>query len=281
MNRSSISGRGLRPARRTLAWLVPCALAVAVAGGVAQAQDPATPVSVPSSGQGFVSRAELEAQAAQLDAAGTSAERRAEAAAIRERLRDGDFKVGDRIFLSTTTSVALPAPVSEMLNSAHTVREGNVLRLTNLGDLSLVGVLRSELDSVVNAHVARSLRNVTVRAEPLLQVMITGPVQRPGFHSVPPDATITDMLMSTAVPTGQADLSKTTVRRNGDEIIDADSLNAAIRSGATLDRIAFQSGDEFVVAVRKDRNLWRTVVTVVGVASSIASIILLVDRINR
>lgn len=280
MIRSSISPRRVRAGRRALAWLVPCMLAVVPMEGVAQAQDPSVPpAQLPSSGQGLVSRAELETQAARLE--GGSAEQRAEAAAIRTRLREGDFKVGDRILLSTTSSVALPAPLAEVLNSAQTVREGKVLRLTNLGDLSLAGVLRSELDSVVNAHVARSLRNVTVRAEPALQVMVTGPVRAPGFHSVAPDVTITDMLMSAAGPSSQADLSRMTVRRNGEEIIDSDSLNTAIRSGATLDRIAFQSGDEIVIPERKDRSLWRTILSVVGVASSIATIILVVDRINR
>lgn len=250
---------------------------MAAAPGVAAAQDS---VATSHRRMGYVTRAELEAQASQLEASG-SADARADAASIRERLSEGDFKVGDRIVLSSSTTLSLPDQLSEALNSAHTLREGTVLRLTNLGDLSLAGVLRAELDSVVNTHVARSLRNVTVRAEPALQVMVTGPVQRPGFHTVPPDVTISDMLMSTAVPTGQADLSRMVLKRSGEEIIGADSLNAAVRSGATLDRIAFQSGDEFVIAERRERSLWRTAVQVIGVLGSLASAIFLIERISN
>ena len=246
--------------------------------GVARAQEtPASP-----EGRGFVTRSELETYVARVEAAnarGATAQQRAEAAALRERLREGDFRVGDKIVLSTLSTISLPEAMGTVLNATHTVREGKVLRLPNLGDLSLQGVLRSEADSVINAHVARSLRNVTVRVEPQLQVLVSGQVQNPGFHPVPPDVTITDVLMGVAGPSGSADLGKVTVRRGGDEIIGADSVRAAILAGATLDRIDFQSGDEFFVGQRNDRSKWQTFLQVLGVASSIASIILLVNRL--
>lgn len=241
-------------------------------------------VAPAAGGQGYVSRNELEAFAARVETAnaqGATAQQRAEVMALRERLREGDFKVGDKVVITTSTAVSLPDPLREALNSTHTLREGKVLRLLNLGDLSLQGVLRAELDSVVNAHVARYLRNVTVRAEPLVQVLVSGPVQRPGFHPVAPDLSITDMLMGTAGPTAAADLRKTVVKRNGEEIISADSLNAAILAGATLDRIDFQSGDQFAVATRDERSKWQRFIQVIGVVSSLAGIILLVDRLQR
>ncbi|HEY0971421.1 MAG TPA: hypothetical protein VGE02_10695 [Gemmatimonadales bacterium] len=245
---------------------------------MAGAQDSAT-VAATREPQGYVTRAELETQLARLEGPGTPVDQRAQAAAIRERLREGDFTVGDRIVL-TSTSFNLPEQLASALNAAYTVRDGKVLRIPQLGDLSLQGVLRSELDSAVNAHVARSLRNVTVRAEPTIQVMVTGPVQRPGYHSAAPDMTITEVLMGAAVPTAGADLSKTVVKRAGEEIIDADSLSAAIRSGATLDRIDFQSGDEFALVARRERSKWQLFLQVVGVVSSVASLIYIVDRIS-
>ncbi len=272
------SGRRPRPLRRALRWLVPCLLAgAALPTGSVLAQ------SMPAAeGSGYVTRDELEAHAARVEAAnaqGASAQQRAEVAALRTRLREGDFKVGDKIVITTASSLSLPEAIATVLNSTHTLREGKVLRLPNIGDVSLHGVLRSELDSTVNAQVARSLRNVRVHAEPLMQVMVTGPVQVPGFHNVPPDMAITEVLMANARPLATAELSQTYVRRNGEEVIDADSLSVAIRSGATLDRIDFQSGDEFVVVDRKPpRNTWQTVAQVVGVISGLSGLIFLVSR---
>ncbi len=284
MTRSSISRRGLqrglRHRSRALAWLAPFVLGGAPLAAVAGAQDSSV-VATRDAGApvGYVTRNELQTNLARLEASGASGDR-AQAEAIRERLREGDFRVGDRILLAVSSAPPLPEAVSSALNSTHTLREGKVLRLTNLGDLSLHGVLRSELDSAVNAHVARSLRNVTVRAEPTIQVMVTGPVQRPGYHSATPDMTITEILMGAAGPSSNADLNKTVVKRAGEEIIGADSLGAAIRSGATLDRIDFQSGDEIALAVRRDRSRWQLFLQVIGVVSSIASLIFVIDRIS-
>jgi protein involved in polysaccharide export with SLBB domain len=274
-----IERRRTRPLRRTLVWLVPCLLA---GGGLAASTARAQSMPAAEDGRGYVTRDELEAYAARVEAAnarGATAQQRAEVTALRERLREGDFKVGDKIVLTAAASVSLPTDLAETLNATHTVREGKVLRLGSLGDLSLQGVLRSELDSVVNARVARDLRNVTVRAEPLVQVTVTGPVQVPGFHSVAPDIAITDMLMGSARPLGNADLGKTVVRRSGEEIIGADSLATAIRNGATLDRIDFKSGDEFVVAERKQpRSVWQIVAQTVGIISGLTGLILVLSR---
>ena len=275
----NLKGRRPRPIRRTLAWLIPSLLmGAALPTGRALAQTMPT-----SEGSSYVTRDELEAYAARVEAAnaqGASPQQRAEVTALRERLREGDFKVGDKIVLTTGSTLSLPDAIAAALNATYTLREGKVLRLPSLGALSLHGVLRAELDSVVNAHVARDLRNVTVRAEPQVQVLVTGPVQRPGFHPVSPDMTITDVLMTSAGPTTAADLSKTVVRRNNTEIISADSLAAAIRAGATLDRIDFRSGDELAIADRQPtRSTWQKIAGVAGVISGFAGIILLISRL--
>jgi hypothetical protein len=221
-----------------------------------------------ASDRALTTRRELEALAARVEGAGGE-QQRAEAAAIRERLREGDFSVGDKIALRTESSLNLPQNLAEMLNATHTLREGKTLRLLNMPELSLHGVLRSELDSVVNAHLARTLRSVRVDAEPTLQALLSGPVAHPGYHPVEPDMLVTDVIMQVGGPGGSADLRRSVVKRDGKEIVSRDSLQAAIRNGATLDRIDFRSGDELVVGEKSTRN-WMTYVQAIGALSGVA-----------
>ena len=64
-------------------------------------------------------------------------QKRIEADALRARLRDGDFRGGDRIVLSVRGDSAL--------TDTFTVHPGRTLRLPNLPELPLQGVLRAEL----------------------------------------------------------------------------------------------------------------------------------------
>jgi len=230
-------------------------------------------------GRALVTRAELEAFAAGVERAAASGggdQQRAEAAALRERLREGDFKVGDKIVLHTANTFGLPEQTLALLNDTVVVRDARVIRMPNMSDLSLAGVLRSELDSVLNAHVARYLRNVTVRAEPLVQVLVSGPVGKPGYLYLAPDMLVADVL-NQASPMPGADLTRTEVKRVGKVVVKKDSLQAAIRSGATLDRMDLESGDEIAVAERKPPRDWKTYL---GVVSAIASLSYLILRIT-
>src|SRR3569623_1981355 len=78
-----------------------------------------------------------EAQAANAPDAATRQQRQMQAATIRARLRDGDFVVGDCILLSVRGDSTISDTV--------TVRAGRMIRLENIPDISLQGVLRSGL----------------------------------------------------------------------------------------------------------------------------------------
>src|SRR5437763_1041624 len=90
-------------------------------------------------------RSALEVRAARAESAATRdsepdamrAGRLAEAAALRARLREGDFHVGDRIILAVSGETAL--------SNTFTVRAGNLLEIPTLPPVSLRGTLRSEL----------------------------------------------------------------------------------------------------------------------------------------
>jgi protein involved in polysaccharide export with SLBB domain len=250
------------------------ALALAAGLLLAPAALPAQDVAA-STDRALMTREELQTLLARAERAGGD-QQRAEVAALRGRLREGDFRVGDKISLRTESSLNLPQNLAEVLNATHTLREGKSLRLPNIPELSLDGVLRSELDSVVNAHLARTLRSVRVDAEPTLQVLVSGPVGKPGYLPVEPDMLVTDVIMA-AGPAGNADLRRSVVKRDGKEIVSRDSLQAAIRSGATLDRIDFRSGDELAVGEKSTRN-WMTYLSVVSALASVGWLVVSLTR---
>ena len=74
---------------------------------------------------------------------------------LRTRLAEGDFRVGDRFFSTVTMDTSRSDTLS--------IRDGLLVSVANLPDVSLKGVLRSELDTVLTAHVLRFFKNVRVR----------------------------------------------------------------------------------------------------------------------
>lgn len=268
---------------RSRRWLLALALgagalfATPAAGPALQAQEPAD-----AEPRRWATRAELERQAAQLEAAAATGrgtnETRAEAVAIRTRLREGDFPAGTPIVVSPTSTVGIPPELLEAFKDTLRVREGSVLQLPGVPDLSLRGVLRAELQEALVTHLGRTIRNPAVRAGTLIPVQVAGPTNRPGFYTVPSDMLITELVMHAGGPAGNADVNRSVVKRGNQEIVGADSLQAAMRAGATLDQIGFQSGDALVVAEKRERP-WRTIITVVGAVSSVAYLLLrLSDR---
>lgn len=259
MNGLLLSKRPHAFAHLVRACAATAALLVSAAAAGAQA---------PPSG-GYVTRAELQRQAA---AAGD------QGAAIRDRLRDGDFRVGDRIVLSTRSSLQLPQPLAEALNDTLVVRDGRMVRFAaNIPDLALTGVLRSELEERVNAHLRAYLRDVTTRTEILLLANISGPVGRPGYTALAPDMLLTDALMAANGVGQDADLNRTEIKRDNEVIIERDSVRAAIRNGATLDRIGFRSGDEIAVGEERRRN-WTTVLQITTAVIGLAGLLYSLSR---
>lgn len=225
--------------------------------------------TTPTDRSGFVTRAELERQAATAGAA--------EAAAIHERLRDGDFRVGDRIVITTRPGSVLPEGMPEVLNDTLVVREGRTIRIPNVADFSLAGILRSEVEERLNAHLQGYLRNVNVRVETLVQANLSGPVGRPGFTVLAPDMLLTDAIMAGGGISQDADVNRTVIKRDGETIIDSDSVRVAIQRGATLDQIDFQTNDE--IQVGEERNInWRTILGAVTAIGSAAWVLIRLTR---
>ena len=216
------------------------ALACAV-GGSAVAQGVVAPQARVSAARTELENARVRAE--QLAAEAKDDDERArlqgEAQTIARRLAEGDFEPGDRVVLVVEGDTAL--------TDTFTVRDNRMLVLDRLPELSLAGVLRSESQERIAAHVARYLRDPVVRVTPLVRVGIVGEVQRQGFYSIPADVPIGDAIMLAGGLSERADIQKTEVRRGKDEILTRHNVRNALRAGATLDQLNLRAGDQIVV----------------------------------
>lgn len=213
------------------------------------------------------SRAELEAMAAQADREAQAAtdpevkrQKQADAASLHDRLTNGDFHAGDRI--------ALVVRGDSTLTDTVVVRGGRVIQLPNLPDISLHGVLHSELDSYLTKQLSKYLRNPEVRAQSLIQIAVLGAVGKPGFYNLPTDLTLTDAIMLAGGPGQQSNVNNTTIMRNNKEVYGSDAVQRAFTSGTTLDQMSLRAGDQIVVG-DKGRKDWLRILQVVSLAAGI------------
>ena len=253
--------RRLVATTRTVCGFALASLAVAGVGPVSRLSaqttvDNSTPgqtLSPTAAGVGAVTtRADLQALVA---SGGPQAED------ARQRLANGDFHVGDRIALFVQGEPALTDTVA--------VREGLVLHLTNIPDISLHGVLRSELRTYLTTELGRYLRSPVIRAVPLVRVAVLGPVGRPGFYSAPADELLTDLMMQAGGPTGSADINKTIVRRATVTVKPKEQVQLAMKRGETLDQLDVRPGDEIVVGEKPPSG---HVVQIIGVISGLVGV---------
>lgn len=215
---------------------------------------------------GDASRTQLMEMAAQAEqiASSSSAKpgvrkmREAEAQALHERLREGDFREGDRFYLSVAGE--------KELTDTFTVRAERLALLPNVGEVSLRGVLRSELQDYMKAQIGRFIRDPQVRAYALIRMYVTGAVRNTGFFNVPSDILMSDLLMRAGGPNPNADLQKTQVQRASKPVVSAAVTSWAITEGRTLDQLSLRSGDAVVVAEKRSRN-WEDILRYVSVAA--------------
>jgi protein involved in polysaccharide export with SLBB domain len=193
-----------------------------------------------------------------------------EAAAAKERLANGDFQVGDRIALSVAGEAAL--------TDTFTVRDGQILRLPQLPDLSLHGVLHSELQDTLKQVIGRYIKEPDVHATALVRLAVTGAVARPGYYSAPADALLSDMLTRAGGATSTANLDKTVVRRNGLPLLNSGVVSYALSNGQTIDQLSLRPGDEIVVGEHHPSNALTAMYIVGAILGILVSITIIARR---
>lgn len=218
------------------------------------------------SGARFETRQQLETLAREAE----SQRRTSQAWLLRSRLERGDFQEGDRVVVVMEGSTV----VMDTLQ----VRAGKVLQFPRMGELSLVGVLRSELTDRVREHLAKYLTTPVVRVTPLLSLAVLGSVMRPGYYYVPADAVLRDVLMMTGGPVANADINRTVVRRSGDVIWQETEVRVALSDGLALDALHLRAGDEVFVPERRRRDS-NTMIAMI--TSGVAVVTLIVNLTNR
>ena len=208
--------------------------------------------------------ADLETRAA-LTAEAKKAEaqhRTGEAWLLNQRLQKGDFQDGDKILVKLLGPVQLSQnPGMDTL----TVRAGRMLPIPNMADLPLEGVLRAELQERLSAHLAKYLRDSTVKVTPLLRLAVLGQVRNPGYYYTPADILLNDLVMKSGGPAPGADVGNMVIRRGAEVIWNQQDTRTAMADGLSLDRLHLRAGDELYVDDTKTSGIdWKMIGSILG-----------------
>jgi hypothetical protein len=183
-----------------------------------------------------------------------------EVSTLRGRLKNGDFKPGDRFVLSLRQD--------SVRTDTLFIRDSLRVAVLNLPEFSVAGVLRSELEEKLNAHVARFLKNAAVRTTLLTRVSVTGAVRNPGFYYAVPDRPINDLLTSAGGPLPDADVAKLTISRSGTTLLPGKDAKRVVQDGRTLESLDVESGDNVHVPTKRKVN-WQLVIQLAFIAMSL------------
>jgi|SRR5688572_5109969 hypothetical protein len=219
----------------SLALALP-ALFGALVGTRLPAQAP-NPIVAPVTRE-FETRAQLEARAQIAEKQG----RTSEVWLLRTRLQQGDFQEGDRI----AVTIGNNPPRSDTMQ----VRAGKTLTFGGITDVSLAGVLRSELTDTVRYHLSKYLVNPVVRTMPLLPIAVFGNVGVPGYYYFPADVLLRDVVMRVG-GIAAGDVKRAVVKRGNETIWKSADVRIALTDGLSLDRLHLRAGDEVYVPERK------------------------------
>lgn len=222
-------------------------------GDPCRAQDGA---ANPPARREFESRAELEAQAKTAEAQ----HRTGEAWLLRQRLEKGDFQDGDRIVIVMQGNALMPKDFTGIPDT-NIVRAGRRLQFQRMADLSLDGVLRSELNDKLTEYFSVYFKSPSVRSTPLLRIAVLGTVGKPGYVYTLADAPLSDLIMQAGGPGSSANMAGIEIRRGADVIWNDQDTRAALADGMSLDRLHLRAGDEVFIPAQRDIS-WLAVISV-------------------
>jgi len=181
------------------------------------------------------------------------------------------FQIGDRILLHVEGD--------SVLSDTFTVVAGPALRLPNIGDISLAGVPRADVEAHLTRELGRFIKDAVVQARALIRVSVVGEVMRPGYYAVPIDLVLADALMVAGGATKDARVDELRIMRGNSSLWSGEQLQAEIARGATLDQLGIRAGDRVQVPGHRDaESTWRIVGIIVGSVATAVGIIALTHK---
>jgi protein involved in polysaccharide export with SLBB domain len=174
--------------------------------------------------------------------------KRQELALLKSRLSEGDLQPGDQISISVQGE--------KDLNETFTVTAGRFITVPTIGDISMRGVLRSEVEDYLTNELRKYIRNPEIHATTSIRLSILGAVGRPGFYQIKSETMIGEAIMQAGGPGGR-DPATSRVERAGKEVLGQEAFADALSKGRTLDQMSLRAGDEILVGgnrVVKDRS---------------------------
>lgn len=234
-----------------------------------------TPVIV-SAERAMVSRAELETALKEIEAAlaggGYSSTLRvakqSQADAIRERLAQGDLRVGDLIRLDV-------AELSNMSNF-YQVSSNRTITLPGSIEISVAGILRSELQAYMTKQLSKLTRDPSVQVIPSIRLSVFGAVGKSGFVNAPATMLLSDVIQQLAGgPANNVRWEKSRIMRGTKVVVDGNEFREAVNTATTIDQLNLQAGDVIDVAAKPAGG---TFLRVLGVVGSLSSLVWLIGR---
>src|SRR5947209_11241786 len=181
------------------------------------------------------------------------------------------FQAGDRILLHVEGDSAL--------SDTFTVVAGPALRLPAIGEISLAGVRRTDLEAHLTRELGRYIKDPVVQARALIRISVVGEVTRPGYYAVPSDLVVADALMVAGGATKDARVDRLRILRGNASLWSGNALQTEIARGATLDQLGIRAGDRIQVPGHRDaESTWRIVGIVVGSLATAVGVIALTHR---
>jgi protein involved in polysaccharide export with SLBB domain len=193
--------------------------------------------------------------------------KRREMALLKSRLEDGDLQPGDQ--------VSLDVAGEPTLSKVFIVGPQRTLSFPGLDDFSVRGVLRSELQDALLAHLRKYVKDPVIQVQTTIRLSFLGGIGKPGFYQVGSGMMVGDALMAAGGPNGGIDPAKTRVERAGIIIMPKESFQQALSEGKTLDQLNLRAGDEFlvggdrIVAGSRSNRFFTTVLPIISATMSI------------
>jgi protein involved in polysaccharide export with SLBB domain len=157
------------------------------------------------------------------------------------------------------------------VNGVYHIGDDGCVFLPILGTVKIDTMSERNLSLYLNSAYLQFLRYPTVQVQPLIRISLLGGFAKPGLFYISPSASLWDALALAGGPAREDGMKKLTWERNGKTV--SNNLLASIQSGASLQTLGMQSGDQLWVTHVAKRDGWEIFTTdvlpIISVSASV------------